>query len=229
VAATSASSQNYSTDPALVAQQVQWWFRGGADVEIIDRLQPVLAAAEHGDFDDWSSSPKSRLALRIVLDQFSRSIHRGSARAYSADGEKSQGEWNGESTADLHCLSQVARDAASTMTVPNQQARLTSLSSKVLLDRIKSKLAMQALQYVRTSPPCGESSDQPDATLKNTRERERLVWLWSGVGLPTERHTPGYGPVDRPITGPSTDPICRSMLPEASTLSARATSGSETP
>jgi uncharacterized protein (DUF924 family) len=77
--------QSHSTDPAIVGQQVQWWFRGGADDEIIGRFHPVLAAAEHGDLDDWSSSPRSRLALIIVLDQFSRSIHRGSARAYAND------------------------------------------------------------------------------------------------------------------------------------------------
>ena len=62
--------QRHSTDPAIVAQQVQWWFRGGADAEIIGRFQPVLAAAEHGDLDDWSNSPRSRLAFIIVLDQF---------------------------------------------------------------------------------------------------------------------------------------------------------------
>jgi uncharacterized protein (DUF924 family) len=77
--------QSHSTDPTTVAQQVQWWFRGGADGEIINRFQPVLTAAEGGDLDDWSNSPRSRLALIIVLDQFSRSIHRGSGRAYAND------------------------------------------------------------------------------------------------------------------------------------------------
>jgi uncharacterized protein (DUF924 family) len=77
--------ESHSTDPAIVGQQVQWWFRGGADAEIIDRFQPVLAAAEDGDLDNWSTSPRSRLALIIVLDQFSRSIYRGSAKAYAND------------------------------------------------------------------------------------------------------------------------------------------------
>src|SRR5262249_16340748 len=77
--------QSHSTDPAIVARQVEWWFRGSADTEIIARFQPVLAAAEHGALDEWSGSPRSRLALIIALDQFSRSIHRGSAKAYAND------------------------------------------------------------------------------------------------------------------------------------------------
>jgi uncharacterized protein (DUF924 family) len=68
--------QSRSTDPAIVAQQVEWWFRGGCDSDIIGRFEPVLAAAERGDLDHWSRSARSRLALIIVLDQFSRSIHR---------------------------------------------------------------------------------------------------------------------------------------------------------
>jgi uncharacterized protein (DUF924 family) len=40
---------------------------------------------KHGDLDNWSTSPRSRLALIIVLDQFSRSIHRANAKAYAND------------------------------------------------------------------------------------------------------------------------------------------------
>src|SRR5262249_54453897 len=34
---------------------------------------------------NWSQSPRSRLALIIVLDQFSRTIHRGTAQAFAQD------------------------------------------------------------------------------------------------------------------------------------------------
>jgi uncharacterized protein (DUF924 family) len=47
-------------------------------------LHPSWRAAR-GELDDWSHRPRSRLALIIVLDQFSRSIHRGTARAYAQD------------------------------------------------------------------------------------------------------------------------------------------------
>lgn len=75
------------TDPERVLAQVQWWFRGGADKEIIEKFPQLLNDAEMGKLTNWRNSPHSRLALIIVLDQFSRSIYRGSAKAYSNDPE----------------------------------------------------------------------------------------------------------------------------------------------
>ena len=66
-------------------RQFQWWFRGGADRSIIDRYQPLLEAATTGELDDWADAPRSRLALIIVLDQFSRTIYRDTARAFAQD------------------------------------------------------------------------------------------------------------------------------------------------
>jgi uncharacterized protein (DUF924 family) len=72
-------------DHAAMARQMEWWFRGGADSEIIKRFSPLLARGTKGELDNWSRSPRSRLALIIVLDQFSRAIHRGSAQAFAQD------------------------------------------------------------------------------------------------------------------------------------------------
>jgi uncharacterized protein (DUF924 family) len=72
-------------DHAAMVRQMEWWFRGGADAEIIERFSPLLARATKGELDNWSQSPRSRLALIIVLDQFSRTIHRGTARAFAQD------------------------------------------------------------------------------------------------------------------------------------------------
>ena len=72
-------------DHAAMVGQMEWWFRGGADAEIIERFSPLLARATKGELDNWSQSPRSRLALIIVLDQFSRTIHRGTARAFAQD------------------------------------------------------------------------------------------------------------------------------------------------
>jgi len=72
-------------DHAAMARQLEWWFRGGADAEIIERLSPLFARATKGELDNWSQSPRSRLALIIVLDQFSRTIHRGTAQAFAQD------------------------------------------------------------------------------------------------------------------------------------------------
>ena len=72
-------------DHAAMARQMEWWFRGGADSEIVERFPPLLDRAKRGDLDSWSHSPRSRLALIIVLDQFSRTIYRGTAQAFAQD------------------------------------------------------------------------------------------------------------------------------------------------
>ena len=68
----------------MVAQQ-EWWFRGGADAEILSRFVPLYVRAVRGELDSWSKDAYSRLALIIVFDQFSRTIHRGTALAYAQD------------------------------------------------------------------------------------------------------------------------------------------------
>ena len=72
-------------DPAAMPRQLKWWFRGGADADINRRFQPLLERAASGMLDGWADNPRSRLALIIVLDQFSRTIHRGDAQAYAFD------------------------------------------------------------------------------------------------------------------------------------------------
>ena len=72
-------------DHAAMARQMEWWFRGGADAEIIERFSPLFVRATKGELDNWSQRPRSRLALIIVLDQFSRTIHRGAAQAFAQD------------------------------------------------------------------------------------------------------------------------------------------------
>ncbi|MEX3957135.1 DUF924 family protein [Trinickia sp. EG282A] len=63
------------------------WFDGdeGFDAALGARFGETLEAARRGDFDDWERSPLGTLALIVVLDQFSRNIHRGSAEAFAGD------------------------------------------------------------------------------------------------------------------------------------------------
>ncbi len=70
---------------ATMVSQFAWWFRGGADSAITERFQLLLEQAARGERDHWSRMPRSRLALIIVLDQFSRSVYRGTERAYAQD------------------------------------------------------------------------------------------------------------------------------------------------
>jgi len=56
------------------------------DGVILDRFAKTHRAASHGELAGWRASPDGRLAEIIVLDQFSRNLFRGDARAFAADG-----------------------------------------------------------------------------------------------------------------------------------------------
>ena len=72
-------------DHARMVRQFEWWFRGGADSAIVERFAQLLERATRGELDHWSKWPRPRLALIIVLDQFSRSLYRDTARAFAQD------------------------------------------------------------------------------------------------------------------------------------------------
>jgi uncharacterized protein (DUF924 family) len=63
------------------------WFHGGADVdrEIAGRFGGDLEHARRGELDDWAASPRERLALILMLDQFSRNVFRGTPLAFAQD------------------------------------------------------------------------------------------------------------------------------------------------
>ena len=63
-----------------------WWAVDPAfDRLIRDRFLPLLDQARHGELFPWRTEPKGRLAEIIVLDQFSRNIHRNTPAAFSQD------------------------------------------------------------------------------------------------------------------------------------------------
>ena len=63
------------------------WFRKDPDLDrdLELRFGDLLVLAKDGQLDDWCASPKGRLALIVVLDQFSRNIFRESGDAFAAD------------------------------------------------------------------------------------------------------------------------------------------------
>ena len=63
------------------------WFGGDAatDADCRRRFASTLDAAARGELDDWTTTPRGRLALIVVLDQFSRNVHRGTSRAFAQD------------------------------------------------------------------------------------------------------------------------------------------------
>jgi len=63
-----------------------WWAADPAfDARIRARFGALHARAALGELHDWRATPRGRLAEIIVLDQFSRNLHRGSAAAFAQD------------------------------------------------------------------------------------------------------------------------------------------------
>lgn len=63
------------------------WFKNGPayDREIFITFGSLYDRAINGELGSWTESPRGRLALIILLDQFSRHIHRGTADAFVQD------------------------------------------------------------------------------------------------------------------------------------------------
>ena len=75
-------------DGALDPSRRRMWFGNGKrhDGEIHERFGSLHRLAARGDLTgEWSGTARGRLALIIVLDQFSRHIGRGTAAAFAQD------------------------------------------------------------------------------------------------------------------------------------------------
>jgi uncharacterized protein (DUF924 family) len=59
--------------------------QGGVDQRICRDFAGITTAAARGVLDHWQETPRGRLALLIALDQFPRSLWRGTPGAYAQD------------------------------------------------------------------------------------------------------------------------------------------------
>lgn len=70
------------------AQRRLWWSKDAVvDADIRERFGALVSAAAAGRHDDWAATPRGRLALLVLLDQFSRNIHRDTAQAFAHDAQ----------------------------------------------------------------------------------------------------------------------------------------------
>lgn len=68
--------------------QKHWFTKDDAfDARIRERFGDDVEAALRGERDGWAATPRGRLALLILLDQFTRNIFRGTARAFAGDAQ----------------------------------------------------------------------------------------------------------------------------------------------
>lgn len=68
------------------------WFKKDAafDAQIAERFGALVEDALAGRLDAWDRDPDSALARILLLDQFTRNIFRGSARAFAGDAQALQ-------------------------------------------------------------------------------------------------------------------------------------------
>ena len=67
--------------------QERRWFQASdaADRQIAERFANLWKRARAGELDDWANGARGRLALVILLDQFSRNMNRDSPAAFESD------------------------------------------------------------------------------------------------------------------------------------------------
>jgi uncharacterized protein (DUF924 family) len=64
----------------------KWFEKSDAtDALLTERYGPLVEQAARGECDSWCKTPRGRLAVVILLDQFTRNIHRGSGRMFAHD------------------------------------------------------------------------------------------------------------------------------------------------
>jgi len=70
-----------------IDQRMEIWFSEDPvfDLEIQKEFADDVAKASKGELDHWGKDSRGRLALIILIDQFRRNIHRGTAAAFSKD------------------------------------------------------------------------------------------------------------------------------------------------
>lgn len=79
---------------AELRQRTRMWFgdlppeqRRELDEKIRSRFGALMDKAGRGELASWADSPRRRLSLILLLDQFPRNIYRGTARAFAHDAQ----------------------------------------------------------------------------------------------------------------------------------------------
>ena len=70
-----------------IADRSRIWFQVDPDFDRLcrERFGALHERAARGELDEWQETARGALALVIVLDQFSRNIHRGTGAAFACD------------------------------------------------------------------------------------------------------------------------------------------------
>jgi uncharacterized protein (DUF924 family) len=76
-----------ATNATEFGARMRRWYLGGEDEDaaIRARFAWAIEQALAGELDAWADTPRGRLALILLLDQMTRSVFRGTARAFAGD------------------------------------------------------------------------------------------------------------------------------------------------
>lgn len=141
-------------DAGDAIRQVQWWFRGGSNEQVRSRFTELLKQAERGHLEHWKESPRSRLALIIVLDQFTRAIYENDARAYRNDARACEIAWEGLKVGHYAALSSCWEKTFFSLPFGHSE-RLTDADKAV---ELAAQIALEAPEELR--PILKFSADQ---------------------------------------------------------------------
>ena len=76
------------TDASALTRQSMWFTKSDAlDAEIRSRFGAWVEAARAGRLDGWAETAHGRLALVVLLDQFSRNAWRGQPEGFAGDAQ----------------------------------------------------------------------------------------------------------------------------------------------
>jgi len=98
-------------DPAKAMQRRSFWFQvdPAVDEMISERFATPVLQAARGELSAWEQVPRSCLALVILLDQFPRNLHRGTAKAFQYDSQALDVASRGVASGYLNHLSLVEK------------------------------------------------------------------------------------------------------------------------
>lgn len=73
----------------IAGRQGKLWFAKSAanDARVLELFADTLVAAGQGTLDHWQQSPRTLLALIVVLDQFPHHIHRNQGASFAYDAQ----------------------------------------------------------------------------------------------------------------------------------------------
>nr|WP_070961501.1 DUF924 family protein [Hyphomonas sp. Mor2] len=147
---------NAATEDHLFAnRQHKLWFTKSAatDAFIARHYSNLYDALTHGLAEEWAGAgPRARLAAIIVLDQFSRNMFRGHARAFACDALARDLARGGVETGEDRSLSEIER---SFLYLPFEHSE--DLADQELSVRLFEKLAANARPVFK--PICDSSLD----------------------------------------------------------------------